>query len=205
MRKKLAALLIAPAVVLIPTAAVADAGLWEARPAPVPHEESADGGSDVTADVDLRLRGRNLTVTLTAQGLTPGEPHAMHIHGVVGQENECPEPEADADGDGLVSLEEAAGDYGPILVSFTETGDTSPASVLALERFPVASADGTVTYERTVRISQDVAKSLSSLHVVLHGTDLPADADASSLSTLFEATLPVACGYVDPISHAKGH
>ena len=205
MRKKLAALLIAPAVVLIPTAAFADAGAFGADLMPIPHQPAADGGSEVTGDVSFQLNGRNLTVSLAVEGLTPNEPHAMHIHGVTGQENECPEADADTDGDGLVSLQEAAGDYGPILVSFTETGDTSPESGLALERFPVADADGTLTYERTMKISQDVAKSLSSLHVVVHGTDLPTDADMSSLSSLFEATLPVACGYVDPAAHAGGH
>ena len=41
-----------------------------------------------------------------------------------------------------------------------------------------------------------MARDLSDLHVVVHGTDLPGDADHSSLSSLFEATLPVACGEI---------
>ena len=199
------AVLAATALAVPVGAQASSGGSFHADLDPVPHDHTADGGSDVNGDVSFKLMGRRLTVDLTASGLTPNEPHAMHIHGVVGQENECPEADADTDGDGLVSLEEGAGDYGPILVSFTETGDTSPSSGLSLERFPVAAADGTLTYERTHRIGQDVARSLSSLHVVLHGTDLPSDGDMSSLSTLFEATLPVACGYVDPAVHPRGH
>lgn len=197
MRKKLALLALAPLLAVVPTVAYADAGSFGVDLDPVPHQESADGGSDVQGEATLQLRGRNLVVDLTATGLTPNEPHAMHIHGVVAAANECPSADADVDGDGLVSLQEGAPDYGPIVVSFTETGDTSPASGLELARFPVADASGTIEYSRTIRVSQDVAKNLGSLHVVLHGTDLPADADASSLSNLFEATLPVACGEID--------
>lgn len=196
MRKKLA-LALAPVVVLIPTAAYADAGLLGADLEPVPHSHHADGGSDVEGHASLDLRGRNLTVDLTASGLTPGEPHAMHIHGRVAAANECPTAAADTDDDGLVSLSEGAPLYGPILVSFTETGDTGPSSGLVLERFPVADADGTLEYHRTFTVSKDVAKNLDSLHIVLHGADLPADDDHSSLSSLFEATLPVACGEID--------
>ena len=126
-----------------------------------------------------------------AQGLTEAAPRNRS------PQSECPDPSADTDADGLVSLEEGAPIYGGILASFTETGDTSPASGLVLERFPVASAEGTISYHRTFKISQDVAKSLDELHIVLHGTDLPSDDDSSSLSSLFEATLPVSCGYID--------
>lgn len=198
MRKKLA-LLLAPVVVLIPTAAFASAGGFSADLAPVPHDHHADGGSDVHGHASLELRGRHLTVELTASGLTPGEPHAMHIHGELAAMNECPSASADTDGDGLVSLAEGAPLYGPILASFTETGDTSPSSGLVLERFPVADADGTLEYSRTFKVSQGVAKDLDRLHIVLHGADLPGDEDDSSLSSLFEATLPVACGEIDPV------
>ena len=45
-------------------------------------------------------------------------------------------------------------------------------------------------------VPKDVAKNLGNLHIVIHGADLPDD-NASSLSSLFEATLPVACGEID--------
>ncbi|HET7820548.1 MAG TPA: hypothetical protein VFL10_03400, partial [Ornithinibacter sp.] len=77
------------------------------------------------------------------------------------------------------------------------TGDTSPASGLSLERFLTADSSGHIDYHRSVVVPKDVAKNLGNLHIVIHGADLPADADASSLSSLFEATLPVACGEID--------
>ncbi|MCZ3388310.1 MAG: CHRD domain-containing protein [Actinomycetia bacterium] len=216
MQRKLILLLAAPAALLMSaTAAAAPAppvGTFSADLTPIPHDSTADGGSNVTGHAALSLAGRNLTVDLTATGLTPNEPHAMHIHGVLAGANECPPASADVNTgdpidpvtpqiagtpDGLISLAEGLPSYGPIDVSFTQTGDTSAASGLVVERFPVANAAGTLSYHRSIKIPIGVAKNLSDLHIVVHGTDLPSDADHSSLSSLFEATLPVACGTIN--------
>ena len=160
----------------------------------VPHDHVADGGSDVNGHASLRLTGRTLDINLSATGLTPGEPHAMHIHGDTQAANECPGIEADANTgdpidpssftagtpDGLISLAEGLPDYGPIDVSLTVTGDTSASSGLSLERFLKADANGSIQYHRSVIVPKDVAKNLGNLHIVIHGADLPGDADASS-------------------------
>ncbi|CAN7370500.1 hypothetical protein LJR027_002068 [Terrabacter sp. LjRoot27] len=62
-------------------------------------------------------------------------------------------------------------------------GDTGPSSGLTLERFVSADADGNLSYRRSVVVPKEVAKNLANLHIVLHGTDLPGDADHSSLSS----------------------
>lgn len=213
MQKRLFFALAAPVALIIPAAAVAhaNAGDYNASLRPIAHSASADGGSNVTGHASLQLRGRNLMVNLHATGLTPNEPHAMHIHGVVTANNECPPASADTNTgdpidpasfiagtpDGLISLGEGGPFYGPIDVSFTTTGDTSADSGLTLERMPVANASGTIDYNRTIKVPKNVAKNLTNLHIVLHGADLPSDADASSLTGLFEATLPVACGVIN--------
>ena len=135
----------------------------------------------------------------------------MHIHGLLDRVNECPPASADVntgdpiDGctpqvtgtpDGLISLAEGDPFYGPIDVSFTTNGATNAESGLALERFASADASGHLSYHRIITVPKDIAKNLTKLHIVLHGTDLPADADDSSLNSLFEATLPVACGNI---------
>lgn len=213
MRKRLAVLIAVPATFALSagTAFAVSAGNFDAALHPVPHDHVADGGSDVNGRATLRLTGRTLDINLSATGLTPGEPHAMHIHGDTQAANECPGIEADANTgdpidpatftagtpDGLISLGEGLPDYGPIDVSLTATGDTSAASGLSLERFLTADDSGRIDYHRSVVVPKDVAKNLGNLHIVIHGTDLPGDADASSLSSLFEATLPVACGEID--------
>jgi hypothetical protein len=212
--KTLAVALVAAAAMLVPAAGASGAsgGKFTANLQPIPHNHIADGGSDVHGHASLKLTGRTtLQVDLTASGLTPNEPHAMHIHGLLDHVNECPTASADVNTgdpvdsatsqiagtpDGLISLSEGGPFYGPIDVSFTQTGDTSENSGLALERFVSADSAGNLSYHRTFVIRQDVAKNLTKLHIVLHGADLPGDADESSTSSLFEATLPVACGNI---------
>jgi len=203
------------AVALMPVAAYAangvSAGSFTASLSPIPHDHTADGGSNVTGHASMTLTGRTLKVDLTASGLTPSQPHAMHIHGVTDQDNVCPPASADVNTgdpvdpntplitgtpDGLISLAEGAPFYGPIDVSLTATGSTGPDAGLMLSQFVIADASGNLSYHRTIMVPKDVAKNMTNLHIVVHGTDLPADADTSSLSSLFEATLPVACGSI---------
>lgn len=169
---------------------------FEATLAPIPHNSSADRGSNVTGTASLKVTGTEVHVNIHVRGLTPNLPHAMHIHGILGDTNVCPPASADTSGDGLISLEEGAPFYGPIDVSFTTTGDTSAASGLALARFPVADDEGNLNYNRTFTIPQNVLDSLGSLHIVVHGLALDGNSTGpvGGYDTLFEAVLPVACG-----------
>lgn len=169
-----------------------DGGRYNADLQPVGSNPPAHGTAS------LFVAGRQLTVDIHASGLAPNLPHAMHIHGVLGDPNVCPPPGADTDNDGLISLQEGAPFYGPIDASFTTSGDTSPASGLALARFPVADDAGNLNYNRTFTIPQNVLDSLGSLHVVVHGLALDGNADGpvGGYDTLFEAVLPVACGAI---------
>jgi len=154
--------------------------------------------SGVTGTAMVTLDGDQATVQIEASGLLPGSPHAQHIH--IGGAGTCPTPANDKDGDGFVSVTEAAANYGAIAVSLTTSGDSGPDSGLAIDRFP---ADGTVTYNRTVTVSQDVATNLANgtAVVVLHGVDKDGDGayGGSVMSDLdpslpMEATAPAACG-----------
>ena len=171
---------------------------FEATLTPIPHDMVADHGSNVTGTASLKVDGTQVHVNIHIRGLTSNLPHAMHIHGILGDPNSCPPASADTSGDGLVSLEEGAPFYGPIDTSFTTSGDTSPASGLALERFPVADENGNLNYNRTFTIPQDVLDSLGSLHLVVHGLALDGNSSGpvGGYDTLFEAVLPVACGTI---------
>jgi hypothetical protein len=188
------------AVSMLATTAFAKNGKtrFAATLAPIPHDTIADGGSNVTGTASLKVDGTKVHVNIHVRGLAPNLPHAMHIHGILGDANVCPPATADTSGDGLISLEEGAPFYGPIDTSFTTTGDTSPSSGLALERFPVANSAGNLNYNRTFTIPQDVLDSLGSLHIVIHGLALDGNASGpvGGYDTLFEAVLPVACGTI---------
>lgn len=168
----------------------------------VDHDPAADGGSDPSGTVALSQRGNMVTVEVEASGLAPGLPHAQHLHGVLGGMNTCPTLADDTDGDGLISTVEGIPAYGAIQVSLTTEGDTSPASGLAVDRFPVADDEGNLSYVRTIEVSPEVAADLDSLHVIIHGIDINGDggydfgAGPSSLdpSLPLEATVPALCG-----------
>ncbi|MFP5334359.1 MAG: hypothetical protein ACLGIV_03510 [Actinomycetes bacterium] len=158
------------------------------------------------------LPNGKVQVTVEATGLAPGLPHAMHLHDTTGEDrtrSSCPDASADTDGNGVITVVEGAPFYGGIIASLTTTGDTSPASGLALDRFPVADADGNLSYSRTFT-PQDpsVLAQAGTAQVIVHGIDVdgngayafnPDDEFAALPSSLspsipLEATVPALCG-----------
>src|SRR5918992_2137605 len=149
---------------------------------------------------------KEIETEIHTKGLAPKLPHAQHIHGFKQALSECPTL-ADSGRDNLITTVEGLPSYGPIQVSLTTTGDTSPKSALAVDRFPVANAKGTVEYERTLMVSADVAKNLGKKAIVQHGVDLndngKYDFKAAGKSELDpslpqEATIPATCGVINP-------
>lgn len=137
------------------------------------HSTSADGGSNTTATVYLRLRGRRLRIEMDVEGAAPNLPHAQHIHGSLDPAFQASCPGEDArdgtDDDDLISTLEGAPAYGAILISLTTKGDTSPDSALAVSRFPIADENGRYSYKRNIKVSAAVARKLVDLHIVVHG------------------------------------
>ncbi|WP_222595807.1 superoxide dismutase family protein [Cellulomonas aerilata] len=181
---------------------------------------AALNGSGASGKATVVVRGDEiLRVRVRAEGLTPDAPHAQHIH--YGQQalNECPGVAQDLDADGRLTTVEGIPAYGPVAVSLTTTGDTSPASVLAVPRYPFAEK-GRINYRRTHVPFSDVAGAgagggtASAAQVadavrrgegvvVVHGVDYDGDGTysfsrggASELdpSLPAEATDPAICG-----------
>jgi hypothetical protein len=171
--------------------------------------------SGVTGTATLTATdGGGLKVVIHARGLVPGIPHAQHIHGAMGGGHfRCPTAANDVDGDGLLTNEEAAGEYGNVFLALTTKGDTSTKSGLALDRMPVADASGNLDYERTFSPSElpkGLVQHLSQVHVVQHGIDVNHngryDMAGAGVSTFAqnlgvsgvpeEATDPADCGVV---------
>jgi hypothetical protein len=148
---------------------------------------------------------KKIETEIHTKGLAPKLPHAQHIHGFKKAVSECPTL-ALSGRDNLITTVEGVPAYGPIQVSLTTTGDTSPNSGLAVDRFPVANAKGTVEYERTLMVSANVAKNLGKKAIVQHGVDLndngkyDFEAGKSELDPSLpqEATIPATCGVINP-------
>ena len=109
----------------------------------------------------VAVRGTTLTVTMAADGLLPDVPHAAHIHFGAQARHECPNAADDTDSSGTLNTSEGGPAYGPVRVSLTKTGDTSPKSGLAVDRFDTAKG-GKISYERgSIEVSPAVADAIA--------------------------------------------
>lgn len=204
MKRTLTIMAAAAVGLLIPGAALADHG---GSTYTATLSELNGSGAGGTATVELNDDASQATITVNSTGLSEGLPHAQHIHGELGTANQCPTPDADSNGDGVVDVAEGLPSYGGIQVSLNTTGDTSADSGLAVDRFPV----GNESYSRTIDISEDVSSELTNLHIVVHGVDENGDGEyngeaKSSLDDSLprEATLPASCGQLALTSAASG-
>lgn len=128
--------------------------------------------SGVSGNATVEVTGNKLDVNFTATGLLAGSPHAAHIHFGEQARHECP-PQTAAGTDDHLTTGEGLPFYGPVVVSFTTSGDTSPASVLAIDRYSTAP-NGTIVYARdNIKTQRSVAKAIEAGEgvVVIHGVD----------------------------------
>ena len=154
----------------------------------------------------VTVSGNRIDVTMAANGLLPDQPHAAHIHFGADARHECPAAGDDAKGDGTINTTDGGPAYGPIVVSLTKTGDTSPKSGLAVDRFDTAPG-GKINYERgSITVSSGVAQAITEgkAVVVVHGVDHNDDGkyDGDTKSDLdpslpTEATDPAICGVLN--------
>ncbi len=188
--------------------AAAGLGLAVAAPAAAFHNGGASPGSQLNEtgasfESSITVDGNDVTVSVEATGVSPGLAHAQHIHVPDTGSAVCPSPADDADNDGVVTTVEGIPSYGSVRVALTTTGDATASSALALDRFPVADADGAYSYTRTITVDPEIAERVAAGAIVVHGEDFDTsgayDGDApSSLdpSVPLEATVPVACGEI---------
>lgn len=165
--------------------------------------------SPVRGTAEVVVDGRRLDVSLNARRLVRSMPHAQHIHFGARARHECPSVRDDDNVDHRLSTAEGQPAYGPVRVSLTKRGDTSPDSTLAVKRFPTAP-NRLIDYDRdNIRVSDRLARKIANgkAVVVVHGIDYNHNgkydfrgAGKSELdpSLPAEATDPVTCGVLKP-------
>lgn len=162
--------------------------------------------SSVHGKATVTVTGTELSASIDAAGLLAGAPHAAHIHFGETALHECPTRKA-AGADRQLATLEGLPFYGPVVVAFTTSGDTSPASVLAVDRYSTAPG-GILDYDRSgIVTSQTVAEAIAAGEgvLVIHGVDYNRngtydfDAGISDLNAAFpaEATDLAACGVLN--------
>lgn len=204
----------------------APAGNGAARTVALSAQLDELNGSGASGTATAVVRNQRIQhIEVNAKGLTPDAPHAQHIHYGDDARNECPSLFADdTNDDGVLNTVEGVPAYGPIVVSLTTTGDTTPASALAVNRFPVAD-DGSYDYSRDdikfTRVTgtgytggggtpKQIADSIREGEgvVVIHGIDYNGNGmydfegrGASELDPTLpaEATDPATCGVLEVV------
>lgn len=167
-------------------------------------ELHALNNSGASGRAEVKLEGEKAHVKVHAHGLAPNLPHAQHIHFGQQARNECPSVADDSNVDQRLNTVEGIPAYGPVRKSLTTSGDTSPKSTLAVDRFPTAP-DGKVHYKRIVPMQGEaLAQAIRDGKgvVVIHGVDYnnngtyDFNAGKSDLdkSLPAEATDPAVCG-----------
>jgi hypothetical protein len=160
--------------------------------------------SGVFGNAEIEVKNGKLDVDVNARGLLAGSPHAQHIHFGAQARNECPTMADNTNGDFRLTTTEGLPAYGPIRKSLTTSGDTSPASALAVDRFPTAP-QGVINYDRTMPTGDALARAIKNGKgvIVVHGVDYNDNgvydfksAGKSELdpSLPAEATDPATCG-----------
>lgn len=160
-------------------------------------------GAQASGTAMVEVSGTTIDVTMAATGLLADNPHAAHIHFGAAARHECPTAAEDTNDSGTIDTTEGQPAYGPVVVSLTKTGDTSPDSTLAVNRFDTAPG-GEISYERgSITVSEQVATAVASGEavVVIHGVDHNDNGkyDGKAKSDLdpklpAEATDPAICG-----------
>ena len=163
----------------------------------------AGNGVQGSGTAQVTISGTEVKVEMAATGLLPDQPHAAHIHYGEAARHECQTLGDDTNNDDHLNTTEGGPAYGDIVVSLTKTGDTSPKSGLAVDRFDTAPG-GKISYERgSINVTAAVAVDIASGEgaIVIHGVDYNKDGKYSgdtksdldpTLPT--EATDPALCG-----------
>ncbi len=161
--------------------------------------------SGASGHAHAEITGHQAHVRIDARRLAKGLPHAQHLHFGADARNECPSVFDDDNFDHRLNVAEGVPAYGPILKSLTTSGDTSPKSGLAVDRFPT-TPKGVEKYERTINFAPGAVlraiktgKGVIVIHGVDHNGNGTYDFDGAGASELdpslpAEATDPALCG-----------
>ncbi len=159
---------------------------------------------------------RYLNVSITAEGLTPSQTHAQHVHGAFDEDGNpsdsfAPGLAQDTDLDGIVEVIEGVAAYGDILLPLTD---------LSSGQMPMTDANGQLTFIQSYDLGNDdlffsavtntqySAEDVFPLdlrEIVLHGVDVPTGIGEGTMGEVdgtqdgYVPILPAAAGEIEMI------
>jgi hypothetical protein len=170
---------------------------------------AATTGSEAKGQVSFVISGDQLTIRVNAEGVPPSMEHLQHFHGFATGDGDstCPTAASDVNNDGAIDIHETEASAGETMVPFQ--GDPVGMQIV-VDTYPVANADGSYTYEKTVPLKAledaftgkypgqtlDLERRVVFLHGVPPGTTLAAS--VASLGDIpAQVTIPIACGEIE--------
>jgi hypothetical protein len=177
-------------------------------------------GSGVLGTTVVRFdeEAGTVEVKLDASGLEPGQVHPMHIHGFADDNPSLlPNYRLDADLDGFVEAPEGEPAVGPAILALTADGSISNAVLGA--NFPVADAEGNISFEQTYQFDtsdptqlgllQELRDRMAGRSLEIHGLSLPATEGEGTPGEVdgtegYKESLPVANGVLLPVDGEGG-
>ncbi|HEX5500801.1 MAG TPA: hypothetical protein VFX03_16310 [Thermomicrobiales bacterium] len=169
---------------------------------------STVAGFDASGEATFTISGDQLTIRIAVKGVPPDTEHWQHFHGFAtgDRTSTCPAASDDANGDGIIDLIETEAKAGTTMVPF----NADPVRMdIPADTYPVAAADGTYAYEKTVSLKAleaafakqfpgqqlDLDRRVVFIHGVPASTKLP-DSVASLGPIPAQVTIPIACGEI---------
>ena len=166
--------------------------------------QSIDGTVTITVNDDIA------TVEVEAYSLPPNMMHLQHFHGFEdGNEAECPEAEADKNGDGIIDLIETQESAGITMIPLHD----NPLNLeIKTETYPQAAENGDLKYSTSFSVSEmqnavkekyglenfDFNDFVLFIHSVNEGQNLP-ETVQSLPGVPAHITLPIACAELEQV------
>lgn len=113
--------------------------------------QDANGGTEVTGSVDLRVEGDLMRISVFAEGLAPDMMHLQHLQtSQTGEKTQCPGENAEANNDGVVDVTEVTDEsQGLRMIPLNMGPSTLQVNV---DTYPRSNINGELQFKRTLSL-----------------------------------------------------
>lgn len=113
--------------------------------------KEANGGTDVTGTVSVRVEGDLMRITVKAEGLAGDMMHLQHLQtSQTGEETNCPDENADKNNDGIIDVTEVTDESRGFRIIPLNMGPSTLQ--VNVDTYPRSNINGELQFQRTVSL-----------------------------------------------------
>lgn len=113
--------------------------------------KEANGGTDVSGTVSLRVEGDLMRITVTAEGLSGDMMHLQHLQtSQAGEDTNCPGANADSNNDGVVDVTEVTDESRGFRIIPLNMGPSNLE--VNVDTYPRSNVNGELQFQRTLSL-----------------------------------------------------